>query len=322
MRVLVFGAGAVGGFLGARLASAGHDVVVIARPSMVAAIRSSGLRVVGRSELVTRPRASDSIPPGSGFDVVLLTVKGPALAEAGRAIARSLAEPLLLVAWQNGLGVEVPLAAGLREGGWDHPLRWVVRAVNSYGLTLESPGVVRHAGDGEVLLPDEGPGARVDGARLVAELLRSAQLNVRQVVSFERELWRKALVNAAINPVTADHGVLNGRLLDDPWRGQAVGLLREAQRAAALAGQEFSDAEAEQELWRVVRATAGNRSSMLQDVERGRRTEIDLISGYLLDVADRTGVDLPATRRAVDRIHRRERDRGDPPRSPASDHRD
>ena len=307
MRVLVFGAGAVGGFLGARLASAGHNVVVVARPATVAAIRAEGLRVVGRSELVTHPEASESIPPTLRFDVVLLTVKGPALADAGHAIARSLADPSLLVAWQNGLGVEAPLAAGLREGGWDQPLRWVVRAVNSYGLTLESPGVVRHAGDGEVLLPDAGPGARADGAKQAAELLRSAQLNVRQVASFERELWRKALVNAAINPVTADHGILNGRLLHDPWRGQAEALLREAQRAAALAGQEFSDAEADQELWRVVRATAGNRSSMLQDVERGRTTEIDLISGYLLEVARRAGVELPATQRAIDRIRTRER---------------
>jgi 2-dehydropantoate 2-reductase len=125
-------------------------------------------------------------------------------------------------------------------------------------------------------------------------------------------------VNAAINPITADQGIENGALLKEPWRGQAERLLREAQAAARAEGFDFSDEEADRELWRVVRATAQNRSSMLQDLDRGRPTEIEAISGEILAAGGRHGIDLPQTRRALQRIRRREAQGPDRPQRPAA----
>ena len=314
-RVIVFGAGAVGGLFGALLARAGHEVVMVGRREFVARVQASGLTVEGRTNLVVPVTAVERMAPDSRADWVLLTVKGRDVREAARAVAASLPDPCPVIALQNGLGIEALTEAGLEAGGWPQADAWVVRATHSYGATLVAPGVVRHAGDGEVLLPQSDGPLPAGTIAHAAELFRSAGLEVRLVVDIQREVWRKALVNAAVNPITADHGVENGQLTRDPWRGQAEALLREAQTAARLAGFEFTDAEADRELWKVVRATAKNRSSMLQDLDRGRRTEIDTISGYLLALAERHGVDLPHTRQAIARIQRKEAGTDPRPRS-------
>ncbi len=304
MRVLVIGAGAIGSLFGYLLARAGHAVVLVGRPAQVEALRQGGIRVEGLEEGTVSVDAVPEVPSGSSPDLVLLAVKAGDVRAAAHALARSVRGPVPVVALQNGVGIEAELAQGLVEGGWAEPDRWIVRAVNSYGATWLGPGRVRYAGAGELLLSSEGGPDTAAGR--AADTFRSAGLEVRRVPEIRREVWRKLLVNAAINPVTADHGVVNGALRMDPLRGQALRLLREAQIVARAEGYEFSDEEAEAELWRVVRATAQNRSSMLQDIERGRPTEVAWISGALVAAGDRHHLDLPETRRALERVHRRE----------------
>jgi 2-dehydropantoate 2-reductase len=304
VRVLVVGAGAIGSLFGFLIARAGIPVALVGRPSQVEAIRSSGIRVEGLVEGTESVESTGGIPTESAPDLVLLAVKAGDVRTAGEMLARSLSAPMPVVALQNGLGIEAELAAGLSGGGWAHPEDQIVRAVNSYAATALAAGSIRYAGVGEVLLPAVGdPGSPSDRA---AAALGAAGIQVRRVPDIAREVWRKLLVNAAINPVTADHGVVNGALRNDPLRGQALRLLREAQLVARAEGYDFPDTEADAELWRVVRATAENRSSMLQDIERGRSTEVEWISGALLSAGERHGLDLPETRRALARVHRRE----------------
>jgi 2-dehydropantoate 2-reductase len=306
VRVVVFGAGAIGSLVGARLSRAGHSVLLVGRPDHVAQVQREGLQIDGATVGTFHPDAVTELAPGTEVEVVLLTVKSRSVRTAGRSIASALRSPVPVLALQNGLGIEAELALGLSDGGWTSPEKWVVRGINSYGATLTSPGRVVHAGDGEILLP-RADGAALPGAvEKLERLLRDGGFSVRRVDDLPKELWRKAVVNAAVNPVTADHGIRNGELLRDPWREQSERLLREGERAARLEGFEFPESELDHDLWRVVRATAENRSSMLQDLDRGRPTEIDEISGALLAAATRHGVDLPWTRRAIDRIHRRE----------------
>jgi 2-dehydropantoate 2-reductase len=307
VRVIVFGGGAIGSLFSAFLVRSNHSVLLVARPATVAAIREYGLRVEGRTELTFPVDAEVALPTGTKASLVLLTVKSGDVREAALSIARAFPTPLPVVALQNGLGVGELLREGLREGGWKNSVEWIVRGLNSYGATLLGPGRVRHAGDGEVVLPAHT--IRPEVGALVARVLTESDVQVRRVDDMARELWRKALVNAAVNPVTADHGVPNGALLHEPLRGQAERLLREAQAAASADGYAFTDEEADLELWRVVRATAENRSSMLQDLDRGRTTEVDAISGAILASGLAHGLDLPDTRRALDRIHRREAER-------------
>ncbi|MCI4344429.1 MAG: 2-dehydropantoate 2-reductase [Thermoplasmata archaeon] len=305
MRVLVVGAGAIGSLFGARLAQAGHDVVLVARPAHATAIRAHGLRLEGRSPVTVRLGAVERIPPHSETDAVLLTVKSYDVAATARAVARAVRPPVPLLAVQNGLGIVPLVAASLAAGGWPEPTAFVVRGINSIPAMLVGPGVVKPTGEGEVLLGTDGESGTPRFVAMFARLLDGAGLPTRPAGDVVREEWRKALINSAVNPVTADHGIPNGQVAKDPWRGQALELLEEALAVSEAEGIEFPRAEIERDLWRVVRRTAENRSSMLQDLDRAKRTEIDAISGAILRLGERHGLELPATRRIVERLRRR-----------------
>jgi 2-dehydropantoate 2-reductase len=311
MRILIYGAGAMGSLFGARLAAAGHSVTLVGRPAHVEAIRAQGLRVEGDGAGTFWPEATDQLRDGDPPEGILLTVKGFDLVEAASQIARHYKIPIPILLSQNGLGVEERVLSGLVDAGWPREGRKLVRFVHSVPATLVGPGIVRAAGRGTILLPEGTPEER-GGLAPWVELLASMGYPVELRADFSRALWEKLLVNAAINPVTADHGILNVRLLDDPWRGQALALLEEARRIAGRCGVDIPAEEAEARLWSIVRATARNRSSMLQDLERGRPTEIETISGGLVELARSFSERVPATQRALDRIRARVRERHSP----------
>lgn len=303
MRVVVVGAGAIGSLFGALLLRAGNDVTLVGRPAHVETIARNGLRIEGRTTGTYRVRAVAELPLALEVDLGLLTVKSYDLGAAAEIFGRTVKFPLPVVALQNGLGIEAIVEKALRTAGWSDPEQWIVRGINYVPATYVGPGTVRHAGDGELLLADVGPGTH---AQSIAEAFRAAGVSARVTTDRDREVWRKVLVNAAILPITADHRIPNGRLLLDPYRAQALQLLDEALSVAGAEGVRFTDTDAQRELWKVVRATAENRSSMLQDVERARPTEIDSISGAILEMGRRHGLQLPATARIVQRIRSKE----------------
>jgi 2-dehydropantoate 2-reductase len=304
VRIVVFAAGAIGSLLGASLAHAGHDVLLVARADHAAAIRESGLRITGSLVETVALRAETAVPPDFEPEGVLLTAKTFDLPASAGLLAIEVPSPVPTLLPQNGLGVEDPVRASLAAGGWPDTDRWVVRAVNTIPATLLGPGEVRAAGNGELVL-GRARGPSATASRTLVRLFHGTDVPVRIVDDLEREVWRKALLNAAVNPVTALHGVPNGRLLEEPYRTESIALLEEALATARACGFDFKEKEVRADLDRVLRATAENRSSMLQDVDRGRRTEIQAISGEILRRGTAKELDLPATRKAVDAIRAR-----------------
>jgi ketopantoate reductase len=138
VRVVVFGAGAIGSLLAAYLDRAGHSVLIIARAAHVAAVREGGLRMEGEVEGVVHVEAAEELPPGPVPDVVLLTVKTFDLTTAARAVGRGVRPGTPVLLPQNGLGVEAIADAAFRGAGWEDPGPSLVRAVNS-----GSPGRAR-----------------------------------------------------------------------------------------------------------------------------------------------------------------------------------
>ncbi len=300
--VVVLGAGAVGSLFGARLASAGVEVLLVGRPDHVAAIRASGLRVEGTDPGTFAIPAATAVPTGELVPAVLVTVKSFDLAAACAELARAL-PPTPTALLGNGLGIEATASEALRAGGWTDPERYLVRAVTTVPATWLGPGRIRASGTGEVVLPGAtGPAA--GAVQRLAELLGRGAWTLRTTSDLAMELWRKVAVNAAINPVTALHGIPNGALAEGSPRAEALALLDEAVAVARASGHGLEPATARADFDRVVRATAENRSSMLQDLERGRPTEIDAISGEILRRGAAAGLTLPATRRAVEAIRR------------------
>lgn len=301
MRIVVFGAGALGSVLAARLSGGGSAVSLVARAEHVRAIRARGLRVEGIGPGTFGVEAWESLPPSAEADLLLMTVKTFDLATAASSLApgRCAGIPWLLP--QNGLGVEPTVERVFHARSMTAPP--LVRAVSFLPATLVAPGVVRQAGRGgfELEAPERA-GRRGAATRAFGQLLRSAGLEVRYVPDIGEAVWRKAVLNAAVNPLTAVHGVANGRLEEPPFREEAIGLLAEAHRAAEAAGHRFPLAELERELWATVAATATNRSSMLQDVDRGRPTEIAAISGELLRIGRAHHLPMPRTEAVVARL--------------------
>ncbi|MCI4372326.1 MAG: 2-dehydropantoate 2-reductase [Thermoplasmata archaeon] len=304
MRVVVFAAGAIGSLLGASLSHAGHTVLLVGRADHAEAIRTKGLRITGSLVETVELRAETSVPADFAPEVILLTAKTFDLPAAASLLGIEVPTPIPTLLPQNGLGVEEPVRTALSASGWPDPERWVVRAVNTLPATLLGPGEVRAAGQGELVF-GRARAPAAGATRILTRLFRTTEIPVRAVDNLERAVWRKALINAAVNPVTALHGVSNGHLLEEPYRTESLALLREALATARAVGFDFPEKEVHAELDRVLKATAENRSSMLQDIDRGRRTEIQAISGEILRQGTAQGLDLPATRRAVDAIRAR-----------------
>ncbi|HET7291766.1 MAG TPA: ketopantoate reductase family protein, partial [Vicinamibacteria bacterium] len=294
--VLVFGTGALATFLGGRLSRAGHDVTLAGTwAAALAAIARDGLRVEeadGSFTATARVHDLASRPDPASADFVLVLVKAhrtASVAPAAAAAARGGGPATL----QNGLGNREALeeAAG--------PGRVLVGATTA-GATLLGPGRVRgHVAETVV-------GETRDGrAGALAALLQGAGLPARLAPDVDRLLWSKLAANCAINPLTALHGVSNGALLERPeWRSTMAAAAAEVAAVAAARGLRIP--EPAELAFDVARATAGNRSSMLQDVERGAATEIDALSGAVVREGRRLGVPTPVNAALLEAVREHE----------------
>lgn len=269
MRIVVFGAGSLGSLLGGLLARE-HRVTLVGRDPHVSTVREDGLWISGTIETHVSP---DATTDGADLaaDLALVTVKSYDTAEAARTL--STGEFGAVLSLQNGIGNEERLARDL-----DCP---VLAGTASYGATLVGPGRVACTGVGRVVLgPPEG-GESVLGER-VGAAFAAAGIEATVVPDMLRRLWEKCAVNAGINPVTALAGVENGAILDEPAWSIAHEATRETARVASENGVDLSEQTATDALRRVASATRENTSSMAQDLEKGRRTEIDAINGYVV----------------------------------------
>lgn len=285
MRVVVVGAGAMGSWLGALLARAGDDVTLVARQPHVEAIRALGLVVDGKTEVHARVKATTRADEASVPDLLVLSVKAYDTARAMREAAPLLGQRTMVLSMQNGLGNVERIAEHVDA-------RRVFAAVTTHGVTFLEPGHVRHAGVGYFRVGS--PAGEHARAAAIAEHLRATGLDVEASERIVGELWAKVIVNASINPLTAITGLANGALLRVPHlRDLMQRVVEEAVDVARAEGVPLPEEDMLLRARRVAELTAANKSSMLQDIERGRPTEIDAICGELVERGARHGVDTP-----------------------------
>jgi 2-dehydropantoate 2-reductase len=289
MRIAVLGPGALGCLLAVRLHEAGEEVILVDyRPERVALLRRQGIRIQtlgGTPRLVTVPIG---LPVEAGArELAIIAVKAYQTAAAALDLPLLLAGGGLALTLQNGLGNLEELA---RQAGWAR----LLAGVALLGVTREGEGRVVLAGAGPIFLGIPA-GSQVSPAELrqVVELLRRAGLDCQERGDIAAALWEKLLVNVGINPLTALLRVPNGALpeLGPAWE-LAVAAAGEAATVARAAGLNLT-AEPEKRLLQVCRATAANRSSMLQDVLAGRPTEIEALNGQVCARGRSLGVATP-----------------------------
>jgi 2-dehydropantoate 2-reductase len=297
MDVVVFGAGSLGSLLGGLLARE-HAVTFVGRREHVDAITASGLRVEGAVQAHVHPAA---LTDGRGLaaDLAVVTVK--AFDTGAAAAALSSGDYRAALSLQNGLGNEETLSTALSCP--------VLAGTATYGAERPDPGVVRCTGVGEVTL-----GARRGGpsplAAAAGDAFATAGIETTVAEDMPRRLWSKLAVNAGVNGVTALARVENGAVTAGPAGELAADAARETARVARAEGVDVTDEAAVTALRSVADATAANTSSTLQDVQAGRRTEVDALNGVVVDRGAARDVPTPVNRTIARLLRAWERGRG------------
>ena len=285
--ILIVGSGAMACLYAARLAAHADVTMLGTWPAALTALQQHGVRLDedGR-QVVVRVRATADPAECAGATLALVLVKSFQTDEAAGRLAECLAPDGLAVTLQNGLGNRERLAARLGP-------RRVALGVTTDGATLLGPGHVRAGGRGITTFPEE------ERLAPLADLFRRAGFEVETAADVEALAWGKAVVSAGINPLAALLRIPNGALLEPQRSGAwqvAAQAARETAAVAEARGLRLPFADPVERVAQVARATAANRSSMLQDVERGRPTEIDAICGAIASEGERLGVSTPVNR--------------------------
>jgi 2-dehydropantoate 2-reductase len=283
--ILIVGTGALATLFAARLVQAGHPITILGTwKDGLEALRTHGAHLVDADGNERHFEVNAISNPRECRDVkhALVLVKAWQTERVAHQLQECLTADGLAVTLQNGLGNRETLARSL--GG-----SRVSVGITTTGATLLGPGRVRAGGEGIISLerhPALGP---------LEAALRSANFQVEVVENAQSLIWGKLVINAAINPLTALLRVPNGELLERPSAREMMRAL--ARETAQVAQAEkirlpFPDPVAAAE--EVAHKTAANHSSMLQDVLRGARTEIDAICGAVVQTAQQHAVPTPA----------------------------
>lgn len=310
MRFLVFGAGAVGSAFGGFLRKAGNPVTLFGRSAALAPIREHGLRISGiwgDHRVHGFDLCSDPALLAPGFDVILFSVKSYDTRGAARLLKPLLTPDTLVISLQNGVGnVEM-----LREVTGHGP---ILAGRVIFGSALPAPGHVTITVYTEPVMigfpaavSGQIPPALQKKAEDAASIIAASDIPCGYTREIEKFLWAKMIYNCALNPLGAIHRVPYGALMDNPgWRTLMDGVVREIFDVTRARGIPLFWNRPEEFLAifysKLIPDTRHHRSSMLQDLERGRKTEIASLNGIICAYARESGLSAPMNCGLVDQI--------------------
>jgi 2-dehydropantoate 2-reductase len=296
MKTVMIGPGAMGGLFGGLLSRAGEELWLVGyRKEQVETICSVGLTLEekGKSQIIPMKATPDVTSVGKA-DLVIFFVK---TYDTEKAVSDSLAlekEDTVFLTLQNGLGNEEVICKKIDR-------KKVMLGVTGQGATLLQPGCVRHAGWGKTFI-GELDHRITDRANRIAQMFYKAGIETEVSPNIHDQVWGKLLVNAGINALTALTGFKNGQLLDYPETARLMEKLTlEAAQVARRKGVHIEEDPIEK-VRKAAAATRENRSSMGQDFDHRRRTEIDAINGAVVREAQALGIPAPFNQAVTDLV--------------------
>lgn len=308
MRIVIAGAGAIGGYIGARLVRAGADVVLFARGAHLQAMQTRGLRVVGEGEeFEVKPQATGEIGAIGRADVVFLGVKAHSLTALAPQLTPLFGPDTVVVSTQNG----IPWWYFQNHGGQFDGLRLerldpggviasaieprrIVGSLAYFATDIVEPGVIHHT-EGNRISFGEPDGSRSERLKKITEPLVAAGFRCPITTRFRHEVWVKLLGNVAFNPISALTGATLDRMLRHPDTNRLIrDVMTETGEVAGRLGIELP-VSIDQRMAGAEKVGA-HKTSMLQDREAGRPMEIEAVVGAVVELGERLGVPLPATR--------------------------
>jgi 2-dehydropantoate 2-reductase len=297
MKIVIVGPGAMGSLLAAFLSKTKQDIWLLDKDRERASrINSGGITMEGVSgDWQVKVQITVEAKEVGEADLAIICVKSGDTKDAALALRPAIGSKSRILTLQNGLGNLEIISEVL--GG-----EKVIGGVTNLGATLVEPGKVRHAGKGETII------GRIDGKipvemRYIRELFNRAGLDTRISKDIKSILWSKLIINAGINALTAITRLNNGRLLE--FEGSRK-ILREAVAEATKVAKRkrikliYDDPLAKAEA--VCEATAANISSMLADVLKRKRTEIDFINGVIVRQGQELGISVPVNSVLLDLV--------------------
>lgn len=306
MKILVYGAGALGSVFGGFLSDGGHDVTLLGRKWHIERIEEDGLFISGiwGTKIIDNLKlASDFSEIKGDFDLILVTVKSYDTEEAGKDIKKILGEETLVIHLQNGLGNAEILLKYIPED------RLITGRV-IFGVEIE-PGMVEItvSADETVI----GTLGSVPGPTLmrVADIFSRAEIPCRTANDISKYLWAKTLYNCALNPLATLLEVPYGFLADNEYTIRIMdGVIDEIYDVGSLLGVKF-DPETPEGYKKIfysqlIPVTAEHHASMLQDIRKGKRTEIDALCGAIVRYGEELNVETPYNSFLADLIKAKE----------------
>lgn len=290
MKIGIVGAGAMGCLYGAKLSELpGHEVTLIdVWKEHIEAIKTNGL-MMEEGELTKvyhQIKATDRSDLVGSCDLVILFVKSTLTATAVKNNSAVFGPSTVVLTLQNGLGNIEQIQEQLGETN-------VIAGTTAHGATMLAPGKIRHAGQGKTII-GELTGHRTERLQEIASLLQEAGFETEQSDHVMGLIWDKLLVNVGINALTALTGLQNGQLLDHPELTELLEqAVLEGEVVAKAKGINLSYQNPVDHTKEVCKATALNRSSMLQDITNHKETEIRMMNGAIVELGKQLGIKTP-----------------------------
>lgn len=305
MRILVLGAGALGGFIGARLAEGGQDVTLLeANVARTRLLTEDGLFLseADKGERRIRLRVVTTVEGMEPVDLLFVAVKSYQTVDAVQASLPVIGPRTWILSTQNGIGNVERIRKVAPEAR-------ILTGITYHSIQHTGPNRMRYHAGVKPIQMSPASGAIDDAVQAIADMFNAAGLEAEVVPRVDDVIWQKLIHNATINPVSALTGMNCSELLEDQdMQAFLRGLCLEIAEVMKARGTRLED---EQDpyapLLRSQRALGRNYPSMWQDLVRGFRTEIDAINGGIVDEAERLGIRAPINRAIVQLIHSRER---------------
>jgi 2-dehydropantoate 2-reductase len=306
-RVCLYGAGAIGGTIGARLAHSGCDVSAVARGGTAAALQAHGLRLQTGNGLLTAPVRVSEDPASLGRqDLVVIAVKAPGMLDVAARIAPLLAPETMVLVAMNGVpwwffhgfgGEHAGLALeSIDPGGRIGaaiPDKHVIGCVVHLAASVPEPGLF-HLSVGNRLIVGEPTGEESPRLLALAARLRAAGFEAPVSRRIQSDIWYKLWGNMTMNPISALTGATSDRILDDPLVLRfTLSIMNEAAAIGARIGCPIADSAEDRVA--VTRRLGAFKTSMLQDVEARRPLEIDALLTVVHEIGAQVGVPTPGT---------------------------
>jgi len=298
MRFLIAGAGAIGAYLGARLAHAGCDVTLFARGPHLRAMQEHGLRVTSaEGDFQVHPRVIGDLGEAGPVDVIFLGVKAHSLTQLAPDVRPLIGENTTVVSTQNGIPWWYCHLESVDPGGVIAaaiPAERVVGSIAYFATEISQPGVIRHL-EGNRLSIGEPDGAKSERCKAISTALIQAGLRCPVTQKLRTEIWVKVMGNVAFNPISALTRTTLAQMAGDSEVASVVRkIMLEVEAVAGKMGIEMPISIDQ----RIAGAekVGQHKTSMLQDLEAGRPMELEPVVGAVLELGERLGIAMPHTR--------------------------